>query len=127
MKKLALLLVVALLFVASPVMAKEDYFYLGNQLLEECNHVINALDNENTNIDQIAAALCLGYVQGVHDLYAALKNGEFIVSQYCKPQNAPVSQMLRVIMKYLKDHPENLNYSASSLIIKALGEAFPCP
>jgi len=46
-------------------------------------------------------------------------------SQYSIPPGANKGQIIAVVSKYLKTHPEQRGDSAASLVIKALGEAFP--
>ncbi|MBI5463130.1 MAG: hypothetical protein HY941_13170 [Gammaproteobacteria bacterium] len=36
------------------------------------------------------------------------------------------NQLRLVVIKYLRDHPEQLHYVASSEVMVALSEAFPC-
>lgn len=47
-------------------------------------------------------------------------------SQVCIPTGTTNEQHLRVIVKYLRDHPEKLHEPAGSLSLEALKAAFPC-
>ena len=47
-------------------------------------------------------------------------------NSYCIPQKVTNGQITRVVIKYLKDHPEQLHTSARKLILFALDEGFPC-
>jgi hypothetical protein len=38
-----------------------------------------------------------------------------------------MGQMVLVVNKYLKDHPEDLNLPDALLVSAALSKAFPCP
>jgi hypothetical protein len=46
-------------------------------------------------------------------------------SLYNVPDGVNMEQLVAVVFKYLKKHPEKWNESAASLVIKALKEAFP--
>ena len=58
-----------------------------------------------------------GYVLGVLDLTQ---------ERLCIAERATMGQVLEVVRKYLKDHPEELHLRASDLVIKALQTAWPC-
>ena len=44
----------------------------------------------------------------------------------CVPSKADSSMYWRVIMTYLKEHPEKLHLAALQLARVAVGEAYPC-
>ena len=58
-----------------------------------------------------------GYVLGVLDLTQ---------DRLCIAERVTMGQVLEVVRKYLKDHPEELHLRASDLVIKALQTAWPC-
>ena len=120
MKKLVLLLVVASLFLASPVLASPGVvvqaFQSGNSLSEYC-----------TNSSEL---YCLGFVAAIVDAHSTLVGSDLMNPLFCTPKEVTevtVGQMQKIVVKYLKDHPETLHLTASSLVFKALTEAFPCP
>jgi hypothetical protein len=45
----------------------------------------------------------------------------------CPPQESNGAQILAIVEKYMKDHPEVWHYRAQPLIAAALRESFPCP
>ncbi|KPK23551.1 MAG: hypothetical protein AMJ61_15545 [Desulfobacterales bacterium SG8_35_2] len=59
-----------------------------------------------------------GYVTGVIDSTAHLYN---------LPGELKVKQAVAILIKYVNDHPEEWNSSASGVLQKALSEAFPKP
>lgn len=59
-----------------------------------------------------------GYVAGVHDT--------LIGQAFCTPADASLGQVEDVVYLWLKDHPDVRSYSAESLVIAALQEAWPC-
>jgi len=79
----------------------------GNTLYAKCN--------ENQRI------YCMGYVTGVADLLQGQNtNG------VCLPQGVVVGQLVDVVKKFLKEHPETRHFTATSEIQVALEGAFPC-
>jgi hypothetical protein len=87
----------------------------GNTLLEECE--------SKTMFDQ---GRCLGYILGASDL----KTMDDLPNQrqhlFCTAPAVINGQIVEVVVKYLKDHPENRHCQASTLVMAALIEAFPC-
>ncbi len=44
----------------------------------------------------------------------------------CIPENVTNGQVSDVVIKYLRDHPEERHILAAILVVKAMAEAFPC-
>ena len=44
----------------------------------------------------------------------------------CMPNGVTAGQLLRVWIKWANEHPEDLHFEASSLVLNAYIEAFPC-
>ena len=57
-----------------------------------------------------------GYVTGVTET----------ITNLCIPDTVSDGQIMVVIRKYLKDHPEELHLYAPALILKAVQAAWPC-
>ncbi|MNR61896.1 hypothetical protein D3C85_1837700 [compost metagenome] len=47
-------------------------------------------------------------------------------AKFCLPGNVTNSQMVRIVVKYLKDNPKNLNEGRTGLVWSALKDAYPC-
>ena len=107
MKKLFTLAI--LMILSLPVVAATN-FVVGNDLLKYC---------ESSHQDA-----CRAYVSGVSD---ASQGKTWDGGEYCLPDKIIIGQAVKVVTKYLNDHPEKLHYSASSLVHDAFLEAFPCP
>jgi hypothetical protein len=91
----------------SPICFAE--FRMGNDLKNECQ--------SNASItDQM---YCLGYIAGVSDANKG-------TGKYCLPPGVTQGQLKAVVSKYFNEYPENLHYTADSLIIDAFKIAFPC-
>ena len=69
---------------------------------------------------------CSGYISGVVDAiehYQVSKGAEKIV---CVPKEASIGQVKEVVVRYLTQHPDERNNTASSLVWDAVRKAFPC-
>ncbi|MEO5493084.1 MAG: Rap1a/Tai family immunity protein [Sphingomonas sp.] len=85
----------------------------GNSLLSDCQS-----DNPAKQ------AFCLGYVGAIGDW---TQSDPRLGSRVCLPAGGVRSQMVDVVVKYLKDNPAERAKGASLLVVLALREAFPCP
>jgi hypothetical protein len=63
--------------------------------------------------------LGLGYVMGVSDA----QQGKY----HCSGAHVTAGQTRDVVLKYMKDNPQNRDLSADLLVTVSLGIAFPCP
>ena len=84
-----------------------------------------------TPTQQTKAALCQGYVVGFKDaIYVRQiydeKNG--IRPDICLPKNnINNAQATKIVIKYIKDHPESQSLPQAGLVFNAFYYAFPCP
>lgn len=121
--------------------------YNGNQMLKECNPWVSLMDNpkaqDTDNPDTLRAmargdyvngAHCLGYVQGVMDDHFSCQLNEPSsagaldpTKHFCLPDGVTPNQAVRVIVKWLEDHPARLQENAAELAGNALRDNFPCP
>jgi len=114
------LLMIVLLFSFNQAMARTvNAFFDGNGLLGVCESYIS----ETGSVAK--GNVCFGYVVGVADAGATFVD-EDIRSSRCIPFNVMGSQLVRVVTKYLQEHPEELHLTASGLVAIALRDAFPC-
>jgi hypothetical protein len=83
-------------------------FLTGNDLFTDCSAT-----------ETIGSVICHGYVVGAADAFAG-------ADLICIPKNVSQGQVADIVTKFLRDHPESRHYSASSEVLQALMEAFPC-
>ncbi|HCJ8588739.1 TPA: hypothetical protein NV716_002916 [Escherichia coli] len=88
--------------------------YDGNDLFE-ASKVYQA----NTKTDDLTIGYYMGYVAATSG-YAA-DNGVF-----CSPSNTRNGQLFDIVYNHLKENPASRSYSASTVIEKALSEAYLC-
>lgn len=99
-----------------------DHSSDGNQLLVLCQMSVKEMDTGDYRFaaNQVVAAvqdgICIGLVKGVSD----------VSPHVCPPKDAPYGQEIRIVVRYLENHPEELHLRDTALIEKALSQAFPC-
>jgi Rap1a immunity proteins len=71
-------------------------------------------------------AQCRFYIIGVADAHAADSGTHGFAKGFCIPQEVKASQLQLVVTKWLKEHNQDLHFSAASLLLAALRQGFPC-
>lgn len=137
----SLILLLAALALAQPGRGDDgkNSFSTGNDFLPKCTPVLAGIDGAPdaigpdspfSEIFQEAFALgqCGGYVHGftegayVRQILQGERGGSF-----CLPKGSiPSGQGLRIIIAYMKAHPERLHLPIGALATLAYQEAFPC-
>jgi len=142
--------------VLPPAICARDLPKDGNGLLESCSVMVDAADNpsylSSFSGDRFAEKLsqldwCAGYLQGTEDVFeqnfvnlgifgmAGLKFGgpeklqNYALETFsgpCFPGNAPILQLARVLVKWLREHPERLHEIKITLTTAAFRDSFPC-
>jgi len=107
----------------------------GSELLNDCRQAMRLIDGDTTLTDKewVDGSHCTGYINGVIDGYAVTEAAEkarihFSSSLICFPKTGfmPTPQVVRVVVKYLRDNPTHLGEPGASLVLLAMQEAFPC-
>lgn len=104
----------------------------GNELLKRCGTTVARMDDKKAEVDNLDLGYCLGLMQGVtgvnmiYQTYSDKYSYKEIL-QFCAPENGiGHGQAARIVVKYLKEHPEILHENEVIVSVKALGAAFPC-
>lgn len=98
----------------------------GNKLLEACQDAENALDNREMNIP-VNAGFCVGLVQGVRHTLIYLNESLPNNMKLCFPDKGMQnSQAIRVVLKYLRNNPENLHMDETLLVMMAYASVYKC-
>ena len=109
---------------------------LGVELLKKCNASIAALDG-STTFDAKDAVFCRAFIEGVMQTSTAVQTlaaqagkggGPEWLPQvvFCAPASVKFAQEIRVVHKWLQEHPAERYEPAGLLVLIALGKAFPC-
>jgi hypothetical protein len=104
-----------LAFSLTQSLASGVYFYSGNELVELMGEYDRAEANAS-GVSYFKVGNYGGYILGIYD-------GTRYT--YSMPESATKGQVLAVVTKYLKNHPEKWTEPAAVLVIEALQEAFP--
>lgn len=113
LKKLAIILLIFVLFPLGHAHAKE--LLSGNELVQLMREYEKAERNDKS-ANWHKAGEYLGYVMGFYDATWFF---------YADPQNVTEGQVAAVVAEFLNRHPEKWNRPAWDLVMEALQEAFP--
>ena len=92
-----------------------ESFKTGSSILESCERE-----------SWFNKGYCLGYIIGVSDAANTLAVWKGFAESICTPQGVTSGQLQKVVVNNLNENPEELHLNASSLVLNALSEAFPC-
>jgi hypothetical protein len=76
---------------------------------------------------------CAVYVSGFLDgvsfgtAFAEDKAGRKLPSPFCFPDAIDTGQIMRIVLKYIREHPEEAHERTAVLLVRALRQAYPCP
>jgi hypothetical protein len=90
-------------------------FESGNRILTKCE--------SESYYDQ---GYCLGHLQAVSDTYNVSAAWHGFETDNCMPNGVTAGQLLRVWIKWANENPVKLHMDASSLVLLAYKEYFPC-
>ena len=105
-------------------------------MLKDCGELVRHVDdNFSEKTNTYGGEWCLGYMEGFVDSldvvemvestdYADYKSHSR--TQICFPDSSTIGQDVRVVVKFLQDHPEKLHERRKLLTYSALQKAFPC-
>jgi hypothetical protein len=122
--------------VSTPVFtqSQETVEISGNAFLRICSVADRGGDREKLSSDQkIALASCLNYVKGftkgVDTEMRFVKNAtkQSTHAPFCLPESVKQIEMVRIVLKYIRDNPAAARRNTNSLIMFSLGEKYPCP
>lgn len=111
-------LILAFVLAASSIAMEENTTKSdGNALITSCQATVRSMDGIDVkDVERYGATFCLGLVEGIG----------WASPDVCLPDGVVVGQEIRVVVKYLNDHPEKLNLDERVLTHAALASAFPC-
>ena len=113
----------------SPLMAEEVLEESGNAFLRQCSVVEK--DHDLTSADKSNQMVCAAYVSGfVEGASAAItfsqSKGESPSSLCCTDSNTETGRLVRVVLKYIRSHPQTAHLRTFVLVTHAFQGAYPC-
>ena len=135
MKRLVLVLAVTLCAPSAWAADTVSAFTNGLDLAAWCGYVNKTIRIEgNVARAQQAgyqAGMCLGYIRAVSDAVQSSANSKTgVPALFCIPggeAGVTSGQVVKVVIKYLEEHPQDLHKDAAGLVMSGLAEAFPAP
>ena len=134
MKTILVLAVLCCGTVVSAQVPEEGFYESGNSFVRFCTAAERVSDMKGSTDSDVQHALnCSLYVLGiVHAVefevaYSEKMTGKKPVQPFCVPDNVENGQMVKVVLKYIRAHPEAAHKHAGLLVMLALGEAYPYP
>ena len=117
-RKIFVLVLATVLTMFRPAFA--DGYYTGSTLLNYC------VDRSDMSTQQaLDYSLCTGFLTAIA---SASRCGNSVHGfSALVPDNAKATQLSRIVVKWLNDHPEKLHVDGSYLVANAFQDAFPCP
>jgi hypothetical protein len=79
---------------------------------------------DNYAAKNLATGVCDAHVTAIAD--SMLAPGGVWGRRACFPEHSNMGQSFDIVKRYLDQHPEQRHLSASALVAKAIGDAFPC-
>ncbi len=106
----------------------------GNAFLQVCATSFDKGDAPNTQSDAeiVNGVACMNFLRGLDEgvnfgiQFADVNTKQQSPLPWCTPDNATSVQGGRILVKYIRSHPETSNQRTSLLALYAYREAFPC-
>ena len=111
--------IVVLFFLTFSISAQA---FSGNNLAKYCKS--GGKENPLNSHSSLCFGLLHGFINGLE--YGFLLHENKITKLFCKPKNITSQQIMKIMNKYLDEHPEDLHYEFGQILIEALVKAFPC-
>jgi hypothetical protein len=118
------LLLVLTLVLSSTAFAVQEGRDTSEALLTDCIQAekeLNGVKPENA-VGAVHAHRCAYYLDGFRDSISFAKGPQLI----CIPQEVTSGQLLRVVLKYLRENPSKLHLDKAIGVHAALQGAYPC-
>lgn len=112
-----------LVLLASPAVAQS--ISTGNEFLENC--AVMEKQVEKLNVAELGNLdYCDGYINGF--IQGVLSSGgtSYGRSLRCVPTSVTTSQLGRIVLKYIREHPAESHKHVTWQITMALSSAYPC-
>jgi Rap1a immunity proteins len=109
----AIPIIVCALLLASSTAFAQVGFTSGSALLASCE-------------DPARRPECTQYIAGVLDAHGYDLSRFGSRRDFCIPEDISTEELERVVVKWLKEHPEKLRVTAANLVVLGFVDAFKC-
>ncbi len=100
-------------------------FETGNDFLRECEPATQKVFTQLTDDERYLAVNCGGYLRGFICGIRVAERGT-ASRVICSPAGVEIRHVLKITVKWMNNHKEQLNKSAVELIFSSLLDEFPC-
>ncbi|QCY09848.1 Rap1a/Tai family immunity protein [Pseudomonas sp. MPC6] len=99
----------------------------GNELLTQCQASLRSMEIAPNSAPDFNAGFCFGTVAAVMNTMTNLYYDLPKEARACFPVNGiQYTQAVRIVTRYMSEHPASLHKSGALLSIEAFRSAFPC-
>lgn len=115
---------ILMLLISRPAFAKVD----GNRLLAQCRSAERFMNNTQA-VDHgeiLNAGVCLGMTHGIIEAMTVFSKNSSELNACFPKGGIGVDRGVRIVIKYLEDHPEGLYQPDTALMMLAFLDTYPC-
>jgi hypothetical protein len=95
----------------------------GNSYESGCHLLASDTRMPIDEIEAVKVGECSGAIDAIFMLRRALDQS----IRFCPPPRMALGQNVKIVVKYLDDHPEQMNDDFPLLVIRAFNQVWPCP
>lgn len=81
---------------------------------------------DNMDMDDIHWGLCVGSITAAHDVVMTYQQAGATNRVVCTPDGVTRGDAVYAVIGYLRENPDELQYSLGDVVVSALAEKFPC-
>lgn len=131
MKNLWLFALLAMLAAPLSAQTTEHPFDSGNAFSRVCS-MVEKTDLTPTEKERGVGCLLYiaGFVQGAEISITAARDQTkqpTLPMPFCRPDGVETGQLIRIVLKYIRENPEDAHQSTMLVALWAFQKAFPCP
>jgi Ssp1 endopeptidase immunity protein Rap1a len=101
----------------------------GNAFVRVCSAIEK---DQHTDLETLHVLSCMSYVSGF--VQGVFWEAEFVKTNtnkemrkpFCRPKDVENAQLVKVVLKYIRENPEEAHEPTAVLIISALAKVYPC-
>lgn len=134
MKTIWQVIFLAVLF-GAPSLAQSQVHpeHSGNDFVRQCSALGRDDVAHETKLEEMPeATFCLGYLSGLRMgfklewTFAETYTNHSVPRPFCEPDDVEPGQMAKILLKFIRENPEEAHKTASMLFVEALAKAYPC-
>jgi hypothetical protein len=128
-----LLFTVVVLSVPSLAQSEDGPEQSGNNFVRRCSAIDRDKVSQGLKEDELVdVGFCLGYIGGIVNgftaewTYSEAYTKHKVPRPFCTPDGIERGQVGKILLKFIRENPENAHEPTLLLLTKALRKAYPC-